>query len=76
MKDVYSFVDAVKKFPNQIAILEDTIIKILTQTVECVFFIREYCGQGFGGMHNILYFLLYVLISTRATNPAELLEQH
>jgi hypothetical protein len=57
MKDVYSFVDAVKALPDKISILEDTIIKILTQTVECVFFIREYCGHGFGGMPIILHCL-------------------
>jgi hypothetical protein len=50
VEDVYSFVDTVKAFPEKIAVLEDTIIKILKQTVECSFFIREYCGYGFSGM--------------------------
>ena len=50
MKDVYSFVEDVKKFPDKIHRLEDTILQILGQTVECSFFIQEYCGYGFGGM--------------------------
>jgi hypothetical protein len=61
VKDVYSFVDTVKALPDKISILEDTIMEILKQTVECVFFIREYCGHGFGGMPIILcYLYLYV----------------
>ena len=54
MKDVYSFVEDVKKFPDKIDRLEDTIIGILGQTVECSFFIQEYCGRGFGGMIAVL----------------------
>ena len=54
MKDVYGFVEDVKKFPDKIDRLEDTILQILGQTVECSFFIREYCGHGFGGM-NVMF---------------------
>jgi hypothetical protein len=49
MEDVYSFVDAVD-IREKVKILEDTIITILQQTVECAVFIREYCGRGFGGI--------------------------
>jgi len=54
MRDVYSFVEDVKKFPDKIDRLEDTILQILRQTVECSFFIQEYCGHGFGGMIVVL----------------------
>ena len=54
MKDVYSFVEDVKKFPDKIDRLEDKILQILRQTVECSFFIQEYCGHGFGGMIVVL----------------------
>ena len=50
MKDTYSFVEQVKEFPAKIELLEETIIQILGQTMECSFFICEYCGLGFGGM--------------------------
>jgi hypothetical protein len=49
MENVYSFVDVLQQFPEKIKILEDTITRILTQTVECAIFIREYSGNGFGG---------------------------
>jgi hypothetical protein len=49
MDNLYSFVDAVKGFPEKTKVLESTILSILTQTVECVVFIREYSGHGFGG---------------------------
>jgi hypothetical protein len=47
MKDVYSFVDAIQGNQEKVSILEDTILAILKQTVECSLFIQEYCGQGF-----------------------------
>lgn len=50
MEDVYSFVDVVKSLPKKLEILEDVIVKILKQTVECAIFIREYTGHGFAGM--------------------------
>ena len=49
MEDVYSLVDAVESDPSKIQGLEDTIMKILEQTIECSIFIREYAGHGFGG---------------------------
>ncbi|EGO05416.1 hypothetical protein SERLA73DRAFT_149548 [Serpula lacrymans var. lacrymans S7.3] len=48
MQDVYTFVDVVQSFPEKLAPLDDTIRKILAQTIECVMFIREYAGNGFG----------------------------
>ncbi|KAF8580851.1 hypothetical protein K439DRAFT_1654228 [Ramaria rubella] len=48
MKDIYSFVDATEGLRKKIQHLEDTISSILQQTVECVAFIREYSGKGFG----------------------------
>ncbi|KAF8578326.1 WD40 repeat-like protein [Ramaria rubella] len=48
MKDVYSFVDATKELGKKIQLLEDTVSSILKQTVECVAFILEYSGKGFG----------------------------
>jgi hypothetical protein len=69
MQDVYSFVDTAQAFPEKIAILHDTIVKILSQTVECTIFIREYCGHGFGGMYAMVTSLVYCLYSyiVRAT---------
>jgi hypothetical protein len=50
MEDAYSFVDAIN-IKEKVKVLEDTIMAILQQTVECVVFIREYSGRGFGGSH-------------------------
>jgi hypothetical protein len=49
MDDTYSFVDATKTLPEEIKSSENIIMEILAQTVECVVFIREYSGHGFGG---------------------------
>ena len=51
MEDVYSFVEVSDSFQHKVRVLEDTIAKILKQTVECAIFIREYTGRGFGGEH-------------------------
>ena len=51
MEDTYSFVGAVD-IREKIKIFEDTVMSILQQTVECVVFIREYSGRGFGGDHS------------------------
>jgi hypothetical protein len=59
MDDLYTFVDSVQSFPNKIKKLEDIILKILTQTVECVMFIREYTGLGFSGK---LYTFTFIFI--------------
>jgi hypothetical protein len=49
MEDVYSFVEASDSFQNKVQLLEETISRILKQTVECAIFIREYTGHGFTG---------------------------
>lgn len=64
MENVYSFVDVLQTFPEKIKILEDTITKILTQTVECAIFIREYSGNGFAGRDQPLYLFLSLTITT------------
>ena len=50
MEDVYTFVDDVKSFPSRLSSLEETIKKILFQTIECSLFIQEYSGRGFCGV--------------------------
>ncbi|KAG2357448.1 hypothetical protein BDR07DRAFT_1612520 [Suillus spraguei] len=49
MEDVYTFVDDVKSFPSRLASQEETIKKIMFQTIECMLFIQEYSGHGFCG---------------------------
>jgi hypothetical protein len=51
MENVYSFVDAIQSdITGKVQVLEDTIKRILTQTVECAIFIREFASHGFAGM--------------------------
>ena len=54
MESVYSFVEAMRSVPDKREILEEVIVKILKQTVECAIFIREYTGHGFGGNDYIV----------------------
>jgi hypothetical protein len=56
MEELYMCVDATRMLEDKAEIFEDTIMKILLQTVECVIFIREYCGHGFCG--NIVRLLM------------------
>jgi hypothetical protein len=63
MESVYSFVDALQSLPEKIDALEDIIIKIAVQTVECAIFIREYCGHGFGG--RLFLIITIVLADTQ-----------
>ncbi|KAG2342057.1 hypothetical protein BDR05DRAFT_424914 [Suillus weaverae] len=49
MEDVYTFVDDVQSFPSKLASQEETIKKIMFQTIECMLFIQEYSGHGFCG---------------------------
>jgi len=49
MRDSYAFVENIKSFPEKIPILEGTIRSLLSQTVECIMFLRECSGHGFGG---------------------------
>ncbi|KAG9311726.1 hypothetical protein JVU11DRAFT_7966 [Chiua virens] len=48
MRDSYAFVENIKSFPEKIPILETTIRTLLSQTIECIMFIRECSGHGFG----------------------------
>jgi len=52
MEDVYSFVEVGDAVQGKIKLLDEVIAKILKQTVECAFFIREYTGHGFIGMYD------------------------
>jgi hypothetical protein len=65
MDMMYSFVDAVKDIPEKIELMEGTIMTILTQTVECVVFIREYSGHGFGGRRLTLLHLFLARVQVR-----------
>ena len=49
MEDVYSFVEDSESFRNKVEVLENTISKILEQTVEFAVYIHEYTGHGFRG---------------------------
>ena len=72
MKEVYSFVDALATYPEKIEILEVTILAILKQTVECTFFIREYCNQGFRGMFLWLSDVVSIHMCARTINRTDL----
>jgi hypothetical protein len=54
MEDVYSFVDDSKSFQNKVEVLENTISKILEQTVKFMVYIHEYTGHGFRGYYSKL----------------------
>lgn len=54
MEDVYSFVEVTKSFQNKIVVFGKIILCLLKQTVECVIYVREYTGHGFGGEWPIL----------------------
>jgi len=53
MEDVFSFVDDVQMLADKLKRLENIVIKILLQTVECGIFIQEYTGHGFGGKYYV-----------------------
>jgi hypothetical protein len=72
MEDVYSFVEASDSFKQKVQLLEETIEKILKQTVECAIFIREYTGHGFGGeLITYARISMIINISTRPTREAD-----
>lgn len=52
MVDIYSFVEdiALLDLPDKIKSLEDQVLAIVKQTVECSLFIQEYTATGFCGM--------------------------
>ncbi|KAF7970642.1 hypothetical protein HWV62_23372, partial [Athelia sp. TMB] len=49
MTELYSFVDDLEGLPKKIHRLEDAITRVLSQTIECGIFFREYTGHGFAG---------------------------
>lgn len=49
MAEVYSFVGDVQDLPQKIKKLEDSVVEITKESVECAIFIHEYAGLGFGG---------------------------
>jgi hypothetical protein len=72
MEDVYSFVEASDSFKLKVQLLEETVKKILKQTVECTIFIREYTCHGFGGEFMTHAPILTISnISTRPTCEAD-----
>ncbi|KAK7016171.1 WD40-repeat-containing domain protein [Favolaschia claudopus] len=49
MTDIYTAVEALNTDPEKVALLEDTLLAVAKQTIECTLFVREYCNQGFQG---------------------------
>jgi S-adenosylmethionine/arginine decarboxylase-like enzyme len=49
MAEVYSFVDDVQ-YLDKVKRLQEVVLEIAKQTVECAIFIREYTGRGFTGI--------------------------
>ncbi|KAJ7096825.1 WD40-repeat-containing domain protein, partial [Mycena epipterygia] len=49
MVEVYSFVEDVEFLSQKIKRLEDSVLGITRETVECAIFIHEYTGKGFAG---------------------------
>jgi hypothetical protein len=47
MVDVYSFVEDIEFLAERIKSLEDNVLVIIKQTVECALFIQEYTVNGF-----------------------------
>ena len=65
MRDAYTLIDAIEEIPEKIQALEETILKMLQQTIECVAFIRGYCRIGFGGMGCFHYGLMCDVLMLR-----------
>jgi hypothetical protein len=49
MVDIYSFVEDTDFLTQKLKGLEDKVVAIAKQTVECALFIQEYTENGFGG---------------------------
>jgi hypothetical protein len=73
MDDMYSFVDPIKNIPDKIKVLENTIMMILTQTVECAVFIREYSGHGFRGESFNFFRVARIQVKSRTTCQTDLI---
>jgi hypothetical protein len=49
MEKTYSFIVSADELKNS-PVLQDIIVQILKQTIECGYFIQEYTRHNFGGM--------------------------
>ncbi|KAJ7142343.1 WD40-repeat-containing domain protein [Mycena epipterygia] len=49
MAELYSFVEDIEFLPQKIKSVENKVLAIVKQTVECALFIQEYTGHGFLG---------------------------
>ena len=49
MEKTYSFIVSADELKNS-PVLQDIIVQILKQTIECGYFIQEYTRHTFGGM--------------------------
>jgi hypothetical protein len=58
MDEVYAFIEDVDVLSHRIKNLDNVVIAIIKQTLECALFIREYTGHGFGGTESVVSFLL------------------
>jgi hypothetical protein len=56
MIEVYDFVEDVENLPQKIKRLENVVVEIARQTLECAIFICEYTGHGFSGMKRCSIF--------------------
>jgi hypothetical protein len=56
MIEVYDFVEDLENLPQKIKRLENIVVEIAKQTLECAIFIREYTGHGFSGTKFVEWF--------------------
>jgi hypothetical protein len=49
MKETYSYAERLDTLSNKSTHLEAVLKRVLLYTTECLMFIREYAGRGFGG---------------------------
>ncbi|KAJ6498995.1 hypothetical protein C8R45DRAFT_1210847, partial [Mycena sanguinolenta] len=49
MNEIYTSVETLDPCSDKIKLVEDTLLAIVKQTIECTLFVREYCQQGFQG---------------------------
>ncbi|KAF8143574.1 hypothetical protein K438DRAFT_2029550 [Mycena galopus ATCC 62051] len=55
MNEIYGLVETLDTSSEKVKLVEDTLLAIAKQTIECTLFVREYCHQGFQGrtLHQI-----------------------
>ena len=54
MNDLWTVVKLSDNLKDKVSELAETVSTIVTQTIECTIFIREYTGRGFFGMSQKL----------------------